>query len=149
MNPEMKVTMLQNIYAAALAESINTYEKLGAHATVVESKKLHQPASAPRMNQMIGAQTAKDVFTNLSGLFGCANWQVEETPNKLTATATACKLCALSKQMGGANPCNGWCLDPMRAMIQALESPGVASDTFTILETLYTGDKCRVTIDKL
>lgn len=148
MNPEMKVTMLQNIYAAALAESINTYKKLGAHATIVENKKLHQPASAPRMNQMIGAQTAEDVFTNLSSLFGCANWQVEETTSKLTATATTCKLCALSKQMGGANPCNGWCLDPMRAMIQTLESPGVVPDSFTILETLYASDKCLITIEK-
>lgn len=86
----------------------------------------------------------EDVFNRLSEIYGCANWAVEETDDGYAATATACKLCALSKKMGGANPCNGWCLDPMFAMITAVSR--IAGENMTVESTLMDGDCCKLSI---
>jgi len=57
-----------------------------------------------------------------------------------------CKLCALSKKMGGANPCRGWCLDPMSAMIIAATNGEIKSSDIEIISTLMDGECCKVKI---
>ncbi|MGB4465665.1 MAG: hypothetical protein WBI55_06025 [Eubacteriales bacterium] len=69
---------------------------------------------------------------------------MNRTEDGYVATATLCKLCALSKRMGGADPCSGWCLDPMIAMISA--AGGINAENITVEGTLMTGDFCRVYI---
>ena len=39
MEIEKRLTMLQNTYAASIAETVNTYEKLRALETIVEKRK--------------------------------------------------------------------------------------------------------------
>ncbi|MDD2554222.1 MAG: hypothetical protein PHP51_06600 [Desulfotomaculaceae bacterium] len=56
--------------------------------------------------------------------------------------ATATSLCALSKKMGGANPCYGWRLDPMIAMLSAASK--IDAKSIAIESTLMTGDRCKV-----
>ena len=119
MNIEQRLAILQNTYAASIAETVNTYDKLKVLDTIVERRKERQAQTAPFLNQQLGIETVEDVFCKLSEIYGCVNWSVERTDDGYIATAVSCKLCALSKKMGGANPCNGWCLDPLFAMITA------------------------------
>ncbi|MGI5853820.1 MAG: hypothetical protein ACOX8I_05805 [Bacillota bacterium] len=146
MELEKKLAIMQNTYAASIAETVNTYEKLKVLEHVVAKKKERQPQTAPYMNQQLGIESVEDVFLRLSDTFGCANWVVEKAVDGYVATATACKLCALSKRMGGANPCHGWCLDPMMAMISAATNHKVGADQITVQSTLMDGDCCKVKI---
>ena len=70
---------------------------------------------------------------------------MERTDHGYVATAVTCKLSALAKKMGGANPCNGWCLDPMFAMIAAAGKSDVGS--IAVESTLMTGDCCKVLVN--
>lgn len=144
MDTEKKLLMLQNTYAASIAETINTYEKLNALDAIVEKRKERQSQSAPFLNKQLGIEKIEDVFSILSEIYGCANWIVEKTSAGYTATAHSCKLCAFSKKMGGANPCNGWCLDPMKAMINAIGGNEIAF--INTESTLMDGDLCKVFI---
>ena len=144
MKIEKRLALLQYTYAASVAETVNTYEKLKVLENIVEARKERQAQSAPFLNQQLGIETVEDVFNKLSEIYGCANWAVEETDDGYAATATACKLCALSKKTGGANPCNGWCLDPMFAMITAVSR--IAGENMTVESTLMDGDCCKLSI---
>ncbi len=145
MDMEKRLSLLQNTYAASIAETVNTYDKLKVLDTIVERRKERQTQAAPFLNQQLGIKTVEDVFDKLSEIYGCANWLVERTDDGYVATAVSCKLCALAKKMGGANPCNGWCLDPMFAMITATGKSDVGS--IAVESTLMTGDCCKVLVN--
>ena len=145
MEIEKRLIMLQNTYAASIAETVNTYEKLKASETIVEKRKERQVQTAPYLNQQLGIQSVEDVFYTLSEIYGCVNWSVKKTENGYAATATSCKLCALSKKMGGANPCNGWCLNPMLAMITATGK--IDAGSIAVESTLMAADCCKVVIN--
>lgn len=144
MNTEKKLALLQYTYAAALAEAVNVYARVNVLNDIVASRKTRQVQAAPQLNSQLGVKTVEEVFARLSEIYGCANWSVEITNDGYTAMATSCKLCALSKRMGGANPCNGWCLDPMFAMIAAVS--GIDSIDMVVESTLMDNDCCRVHI---
>lgn len=139
-----RLALLQYTYAASVAETVNTYEKMKVLDNIVERRKARQAQAAPLLNQQLGVETLEDVFNNLSEVYGCANWVVEKTDDGYVAVATACKLCALSMKMGGANPCNGWCLDPMFAMITAIS--GIDAEDISVESTLMNEDRCKVSI---
>jgi hypothetical protein len=145
MDIEKRFALLQNTYAASIAEAVNTYEKLKVLDTIVERRKERQVQTAPFLNQQLGIETVEDVFFKLSEIYGCANWFIEKTDDGYIATAVSCKLCALSKKMGGANPCNGWCLDPMSAMITATGKTN--AESITVESTLMAADCCKVFIN--
>ncbi|HCG36600.1 MAG TPA: hypothetical protein DER23_09695 [Clostridiales bacterium] len=145
MDIEKKFSLLQNTYAASIAETVNTYEKLKVLDTIVEKRKERQTQIASFLNQQLGIETVEDVFCMLSQIYGCANWVIEKTNNGYIATAVSCKLCALSKKMEGANPCHGWCLDPMFAMITATGK--VDTGSIVVESTLMTGDCCKVSVN--
>lgn len=142
MQTEKKLGIMQNTYAASIAEAINTYAKLNVLDKIVESKKDRLTQTAPMINAQIEAEKPEDVFTNMADVFGCANWQIEQSENGFKATATACRLCALSKQMGGANPCIGWCLNPLSAMVAAIDS----DLEFVAERTLMNDTCCKVEV---
>ena len=146
MESEKKLALLQNTYAASVAETVNTYDKLKVLDQIVEKKAERQSQTAGAMNRMMGIASIEDVFLTLADVFGCANWQVEKAVDGYVATATACKLCALSKKMGGANACRGWCLDPMTAMIADLTGGKTGKDQIKVQSTLMEGDACKVVI---
>ena len=145
MEIEKRLAMLQNTYAASIAETVNTYDKLKVLETIVGKRKDRQAQTAPYLNQQLCIESIEDVFYKLSGIFGCANWTVEKTGDGYVATATSCKLCALSKKMGGANPCDGWCLDPMIAMLSAAFKGDIGR--ITVEGTLMNDDRCKVLIN--
>jgi hypothetical protein len=146
MNTKQKLAVMQSTYAAALAEAVSTYGKLKVLDYVVEKKKERQAQTAPIVNKQMGVESIEDVFALLSDTFGCANWTVEKAVDGYVATATSCKLCALCKKMGDANPCRGWCLDPMAAMIAAVSHGQISEEQFIVKETLMDGDCCKVLI---
>lgn len=145
MEIEKRLTMLQNTYAASIAETVNTYENLKVLETIVQRRKERQAQTTPYLNQQLGIQSIEDVFYKLSEIYGCANWTVKKIEGGYVATATSCKLCALSKKMGGANPCNGWCLDPMIAMLSNVSK--IDSKLITVKSTLMDDDCCKVSIN--
>lgn len=97
MESEQKLAVLQNVYAAAIAETVNTYQVLGFLAAIEQRKQERQEQTAPYMLAQLGISTVEDVFSRLSSIFGCANWNVEYEESGYRAVATTCKLCALSK----------------------------------------------------
>ena len=142
MTTDQKLTVMQNMYTAAVAETVNTFEKLKVLEYIVDKKKERLPQSAVAVNAQLGVQTPADVFMSMSEVFECADWKVLEKTDGFTAVASSCKLCELCKRMGGANPCNGWCLNPMRAMVKAVDG----SLDFTVVSTLMDGKCCRVDV---
>jgi hypothetical protein len=144
MEIEKRLAVLQNTYAASVAETVNFLEKLTALDTVVAEKKARQALTAHHLNQQLGISSIEDVFRTLSEIYGCADWTVQKTADGFVATTASCKLCALSKKMGGANPCGGWCLNPMTFMIAAAGS--IDAERVTVDSTLMTGDCCKVRI---
>lgn len=144
MDVDSRLAVLQNTYAASVAETVNTYEKLRMLDSIVEKRKERQRQTAPLLNQQLGIETVEDVFSKLSEIFGCANWVVEKTNDGYVATATTCKLSALSKRMGGANPCSGWCLDPMFAMIAAVSK--IDCENLVVESTLMDGNCCKIVL---
>ena len=143
MDIEKRLALLQNTYAASIAETVNTYDKLKVLNTIVESRKKGRHRQH-LLNQQLGIETG-GCFCRLSEIYGCAHWLVERTDDGYVATTASCKLCALSKKMGGANPCNGWCLDPMFAMISAASK--VDAESIAVKSTLMTGDCCKVLVN--
>ena len=144
MEIQKRLAVLQNTYAASIAEAVNTYDKLKALEKIVEQRKERQKQTAPYLNQQLSIESVEDVFYKLSEIYGCANWTVKKTEEGYTAIATSCKLCVLSKKMGGANPCYGWCLDPMIAMISAVSN--IDAERITVESTLMTDDCCKLFI---
>jgi hypothetical protein len=145
MDIEKRHALLQNTYAASIAETVNTYDKLKVLDAIVERREERQAQTAPFLNQQLGIETVEDVFCKLSEIYGCTNWFVEKTDDCYIATAVSCKLCAMSKKMGGANPCNGWCLNPMFAMITAVGKIDIGS--IAVKSTLMAGDCCKVLVN--
>jgi len=139
-----RLAILQNTYAASVAETVNTFERLKVLDAIVQKRKERQAQTAPYLNQQLGIQSIEDVFCTLSEIYGCANWSVEKTEGGFVAVATSCKLCALAKKMGGADPCRGWCLDPMIAMLTAAGKADAGS--IAIESTLMEGDFCKILI---
>ena len=146
MDIEQRLMNLQNIYAASVAETVNTYQGLGQLTAIETKREARQAQSAPFMVKQLGLSSINEVFTGLSVIFGCANWHTESTEDGLVATATTCKLCALTKRMGGASPCKGWCLDPMIAMLKLMAEREGMSASVRVEETLMEHDACRLVV---
>jgi hypothetical protein len=146
METEKKLVLMQNTYAAAVAETVNTYNMLKVLDPIVEKRSERQSQTAAAMNRMMGITSVEEVFLTLADVFGCANWQVAKTEDGYEASATACKLCALSKKMGGANACRGWCLDPMAAMICDVSGGKITRDRIEVQSTLMESNQCKVVI---
>ena len=145
MDIEKRLAVLQNTYAASIAETVSTYDKLGVLENIVDKRRDRQSKTASYINQQLVIESIEDIFSRLSEVYGCANWEVEKKEDGYVASTTSCKLCALSKRMGGANPCYGWCLDPMIAMLSDVS--GIDRTNINIESTLMKGDCCRVHIN--
>ena len=146
MDTKTRFSVLQNTYAAAVAEAVKTYHAFGKLEAVVEHKSKRLEQSASYMIEQLGVSSVEDVFTKLSELFGCARWQIEKTADGFIATADTCRLCAFSKKMGGASPCRGWCIDPMTAMIRNILSKENIESSFRLESTLMDQSQCRLHI---
>jgi hypothetical protein len=64
MDIEKRFILLQNTYAASIAETVNTYDKLKVLDTIVERRKERQAQTAPFLNQQLGIETVEDFFAS-------------------------------------------------------------------------------------
>jgi hypothetical protein len=140
MDTKKKLAFMQNVYAASIAESVNTYEKLNVLNYVEDANNTRLSQTASIINSQLDIQTPEQVITRIAEVFGYANWKVERKMSGFSAIATSCKLCALCKKSGGATPCMGWCLNLMRAMIAANDF----TIDFSVRSTLMDGEYCQV-----
>jgi hypothetical protein len=85
MEIEKLLTMLQNTYAASVAETVNAYEKLKVFETIVERPRERQLQTAPYLNQQLDIQSIEDIFYKLSEIYGCANWTVKKNEDGYVA----------------------------------------------------------------
>jgi|LAHS01.1.fsa_nt_gb predicted ArsR family transcriptional regulator len=143
MELEQKFKLLQAIYAGALADSVLRMGKEGILEKVTSEKREEQMITGKFRTTQFGIEKPEEAFLKLSELFGCANWAVENESGGLTAEATKCMLCAMAKKMGTQCPCNIYCLDPMEGMIRGINP----NFTFNVIETLWSGQKCKVNVD--
>lgn len=70
MEIEKRFALLQNTYAASIAETVNTYERLGVLPAIVEKRKERQAQTALILNQQLGIEAVEDVFYKLSEIYG-------------------------------------------------------------------------------
>lgn len=140
METKKKLAILQYIYAASIAETVNTYDKLNMLKYVEDTKNASLSQTASIINSQLDIQTPEQVITHIAEVFGCANWKIQRKMNGFSAIATSCKLWELCKKSGGAYPCKGWCLNPMRAMIAANDY----TIDFSVKSTLMDAEYCQV-----
>lgn len=145
MNIDKKVMILENAYAAVLAENVYYLTQAGILEKVTEQKKQNQMASGRMQVRQFGITEAKEVFTTVSDIFNCAKWKTEEVEESFIASAKSCKLCTFAKKMGAGSPCEMYCLNPMESLVKGLDE----NYQFKVQGTLYDGcDSCSVWVYK-
>ena len=140
---EQKISTLQTLYAAALADSALRYGKTGILDEVTDQKRTEQLNTGAAMAERFGVKEPKQAFEKIQEIYGCASWFCEDTDNGFRAACTNCMLCAISKKMGPYSPCRMFCLSPIEAMIKGVD-PAAG---FTVEKTLWDGDECSVMVN--
>lgn len=143
MDTERKIMILQGIYAGMLADAVLHMGKEGILEKVAKEKRIEQMKSGNVRAAQMGISEPKEVFSILTEIFGCANWNTTDNENGFDAEATFCKLCGIAKKMGADSPCNIYCLDPMEGMIKGIDNKA----NYKVHETLWEGKKCHVEIE--
>jgi len=143
MDKDMKIRMLQTIYAAVLADNVLQLGREGVLERVTERKRSDQLATGSMKAARFGIEKVEDVFAGLYEIFGCSPWEVDRREDGLTAETTSCMLCSFAKNMGAESPCRIHCLDPMEGMVKGLEPDA----GFYVRETLWDGSKCRIDVE--
>lgn len=144
MNTEVKLKVLQNIYANVLAESALYFKHEGILDKVTKKKKQKSLISGEKLVEHFNINAPEGVFLWSSEIFNCAVWEIKEMKDGFLAIAEECKLCKFAKKIGAGMPCYMYCLNPMEGMIKGINS----KFAFEVVETLWDGTKCRVRIRK-
>ncbi len=144
MELEKRVKILENTYAAVLAEAVTIFTKFGILDKVTEIKSQRNDAVNKMQVANFNIHSEQEVFTRLAEVFNCANWEIQPNKKGFSATASGCKLCAITKKLGGNSPCDIYCLNPMKAMIKTLNPEA----QFILNSTLWDNNKCEVVIEK-
>ena len=120
METEKRLKMLQLFYAGVLADSIRNYSEAGILDIVELKKEKEQKLAAKGQLAQLNISSPVELFNTFSEIFGCISWDVEEKPEKITARGSFCLLCAIAKKMDIQKPCNLYCINPFRALIDGL-----------------------------
>jgi hypothetical protein len=142
MESNKHIQLLQRVYAGVLADAVLQLGKEGVLEKVIERKRDEQLKTGGQKAALFQITTPESVFTNLSELFGCANWKITPLESGFLAENRACMLCEFSKKMDSPSPCNLYCLDPMEGMVK-----GIAPHSeFTVHSTLWNRPSCTVEV---
>jgi len=139
MDTEKRLKMLQLFYAGVLADSVRRYSEAGILEAVEEKKKQEQKMAARGQLAQLQITVPAEIFRLYSGVFGCISWEIEETQEKVTAIGHSCLLCAIAKKMDLPKPCNIYCINPVRAQVEALEG----GYRLEVASTLWESNKCE------
>jgi hypothetical protein len=144
MEKDQHIQVLQRVYAGILADAVLQLGKEGVLEKVTERKRDEQLKTGKQKAAQFQVTKPESVFTNLSNLFGCANWKITPRDSGFMADNKGCILCEFSKKIGSHSPCNLYCLDPMEGMIK-----GIAPQSeFTVHSTLWNRPRCMVEVTK-
>jgi hypothetical protein len=143
MDVDKHVQFLQMAYAGALADTVLQFNKEGILSGITDRKRRENLGSGKMRAAQFGIITPEEVFVKISGLFGCASWDITGNPDGFIAQANGCKLCAIAKKINAPSPCHLYCLDPMEGMVKALKE----NAEFAVEETLWEGSKCKIRVN--
>lgn len=146
MDTAQHIRILQFTYAAQLADATVRYGRAGILAQVAEERRVQRLAAGAAQAAQLGIAEPAQAFTTSAALFGCADWSVgpADSHEGIAAEATRCLLCDLVKKAGGPSPCRLFCLDGIEAMVKGIDPDA----SFSVRETLYAGERCRVQVTK-
>ncbi len=130
---------LQLFYASVLADSVSHYHRAGILDRVTEKKAAQQEQTAAPQLKQLGINTPEELFGFFSGVFGCIQWQTEKGEAGLIARGNHCLLCSMAKKMQSARPCSIYCINPMRAMLRAMDP----AHHLTVEKTLWDHERCE------
>ena len=142
MTIEKKLDTVRLFYIGGIVDSLLHFQKQGVLAAVAEDKRNSVMARGPMQVRQLGIEDLKDVFLKTAELFDCAAWTIEEEEDGFVAEARTCRLCDMCKKAQAPNPCFMYCLDPLRGMLKALDP----TKEFSVIETLWSGEQCKVKI---
>lgn len=142
MDSGQHVRFLQTAYAGALADSALQFEKEGILQKITDRKCQEDIISGKIRAAQFGITKPDEVFFKLSELFGCASWDISNSPHGFTARTNKCMLCAIAKKIGAPSPCHLYCLDPMEGLVKAV----VEGADFIIRSTLWENSECQIQV---
>ncbi|MBN2348522.1 MAG: L-2-amino-thiazoline-4-carboxylic acid hydrolase [Bacteroidales bacterium] len=136
---EKELKTLQLFYASVLADSVFYYNNAGILNMVTEKKAKQQELTAASQLKQLHINSPEELFEFFSNVFGCIQWQTVTTKEGLAARGKHCLLCSIAKKMQTAQPCFIYCINPLRAMINALNN----GHHLSVEKTLWDGDICE------
>jgi len=139
METEKRLKLLQLFYAGALADATGNYDKYGIIEQVTEKKAIEQKLVAQGQLAQLEIDNPEKLFESFTEIFGCIRWQVEKQGDNLIARGNSCLMCAIAKRMDIAQPCSIYCINPLSALVSALEN----EYELKVNETLWLGNKCE------
>jgi len=147
METEKRLKMLQLFYAGVLADSIRNYSEAGILDIVESKKEKEQKLAAKGQLAQLNISTPSELFNTFSEIFGCISWDIDEKPKKINARGHFCMLCAIAKKMDIPKPCNMYCINPFKALIESLEN----GYQLRVRSTLWESENCEFEVisDKL
>lgn len=140
---EQEMKRLQLFFAAAQSDAAYQYGKHGIMEEVTREKAELQEFTAAGQLQQLGVDSVEKLYASFRKLFGCADWELEETENGFDAVAGHCLLCSIAKKQGAQKPCSLFCINPFRAYGKAL---GYSLDA---KETLWDGNRCLFSHERI
>jgi len=142
MDSGQHVRFLQTAYAGAMTDSALQFEKEGVLQKITDRKRQGAIITGKTRAAQFGISKPDEVFSRLSELFGCANWDISNTGDGFTARANTCMLCAIAKKTGAPSPCHLYCLDPMEGLVKAVTE----NADFIIRSTLWENSECHIQV---
>jgi hypothetical protein len=136
---EQDLKTLQLFYASALADSVYHYNNAGILSLVTEKKAGQQALTAASQLKQLKISTPEQLFELFSRTFGCIKWDVKTSSDKVLASGNHCLLCSLAKKMQTAQPCFIYCINPLKAMLKAMEP----SYKLEVEHTLWDSNYCE------
>lgn len=142
MDKEKHIGILQQSYINTIVGSLRLFDATGSFEQAEAVKRKELEVTAPLIVKNFGLNEPKEAFTFPQMVFNCAQWTIEDVEKGFTATAKGCRLCGAAKQGNAPNPCNMYCLDPLKNMIKTLD-PALEFDA---QETLWEGKQCYIEV---
>jgi len=141
---EQNLKTLQLFYASALADSVYHYINAGILNLVTEKKAGQQALTAASQLKQLKVNTPEQLFVLFSRIFGCIKWDINTTSDEVIARGNHCLLCSLARKMQTAQPCFIYCINPLKAMLNAMEP----SYKLVVGHTLWDGNHCEFKVAK-
>lgn len=135
------IKFLQMAYAGVLADSVLQFSRENVLNSVTQRKHQEQITSGQLRASQFGITKPEEVFTRLSEIFHCTQWNITGIPEGgFTAQADSCMLCSIARKIGAPSPCHLYCLDPMEGLVKAIKNDAV----YMVKETLWDSNQCLV-----